>query len=140
MKKFLLLMVSVVFMFAFEWSGKVNWAISYNAAKNIAAKEHKLVMVDIALTNCPPCRYLASQVYTNDKVANYINKHFVPVFFLADKDAVPLEVQNYFTGSTPTIMFIKPNGELFTYFIGAKRPNDFLATLKEIESKYERKK
>ena len=139
MKKFLLLMVSVVFMFAFEWSGKVNWAISYNAAKNIAAKEHKLVMVDIALTNCPPCRYLASQVYTNDKVANYINKHFVPVFFLADKDSIPLEVQNYFTGSTPTIMFIKPNGELFTYFIGAKRPNDFLATLKEVESKYERK-
>ena len=139
MKKFLFFILSAVFIFAFEWNGKVNWSISYDAAKNIAAKEHKLVMVDIALTNCPPCRYLASQVYTNDKVANYINKHFVPVFFLADKDSIPLEVQNYFTGSTPTIMFIKPNGELFTYFIGAKRPNDFLDTLKEVESKYERK-
>ena len=140
MKKFLLLMVSVVSIFAFEWSGKVNWAISYNAAKNIAAKEHKLVMVDIALTHCPPCRYLASKVYTNDKVAKFINKNFVPVLFLADKDAVPLEVQNYFTGSTPTIMFIKPNGQLVTYFIGARTPNDFLAILKEIKKKYEAEK
>ena len=140
MKKFLLLMVGVVFMFAFEWSGKVNWSISYQAAKNIAAKEHKLVMVDIALSNCPPCKYLASKVYTNDKVANYINKNFVPVFYLADKDSIPLEVQSYFTGSTPTIMFIEPNGQLFTYFIGARTPADFLAILQKVKSKYEAKK
>jgi len=136
MKKLLLLLLGAVFIFAFEWSGKVNWSISYQSAKNIAAQEHKLVMVDVSLSNCPPCKYLASHVYTNSKVANYINKHFVPVFYLADKDSIPTEVQNYFTGSTPTIMFIEPNGKLFTYFMGARKPADFLAVLEEIESKY----
>ena len=140
MRKFVFLMLSAIFMFAFEWSGKVNWSISYQSAKSIAAKEHKLVMVDIALTHCPPCRYLASRVYTNTKVADYINKHFVPVFYLADQDSIPLEVQNYFTGSTPTILFIEPNGKLFTYFMGARTPSEFLSILKRINEKYEASK
>ncbi len=135
MKKVLLLLVGI-FLFAFEWSGKVNWAMSYDLAKSIAAKENKLVMVDIALTNCPPCRYLATKVYTDDKVANYINSNFVPVFYLADQDNIPTEVRNYFTGSTPTILFIKPNGELVYSFIGARPPSAFLKILQDVNSKY----
>lgn len=135
MKKFFLVLVGV-FLFGFDWGGKVNWAISYNMAKNIAQSEHKLVMVDVSLSECPPCKYLASKVYTNDKVANYINSHFIPVFYLADKDEIPVEVQNYFTGSTPTILFIEPNGELFYRMIGARPPQDFLLILKAVYSHY----
>jgi len=140
MKKLLLFFGLVISLFAFEWSGKVNWAMSYDLAKNLAAKEHKLVMVDIALTNCPPCRYLASRVYTNDEVANYINSNFIPVFYLADRDTLPTEVQNYFAGSTPTILFIKPNGELFKVIYGARPPKVFLQALQAINSAYKAKK
>jgi len=140
MRKLLLLALFLTSIFAFEWSGKVNWAMSYDLAKQLAKKEHKLIMVDVALSHCPPCRYLAENVYTNDEVANYINKNFVPVFYLADKDNLPLEVQNYFTGSTPTIMFIKPNGELFYRFIGARPPKMFLAILKDVNKQYKRSK
>ena len=135
LKKFVLLVVGII-LFAFDWSGKVNWAISYDAAKAIAKKEHKLIMVDVSLSHCPPCRYLAQHVYTNDEVANYINSHFVPVFYLADKDNLPIEVQSYFTGSTPTILFIKPNGELFRAIYGARPPKVFLKGLQEIENAY----
>ena len=140
MRKLLLLALFLTSIFAFEWSGKVNWAMSYDLAKQLAKKEHKLIMVDVALSHCPPCRYLAENVYTNDEVANYINKNFVPVFYLADRDNIPLEVQNYFTGSTPTIMFIKPNGELFYRFIGARPPKMFLAILKDVNKQYKRSK
>ena len=140
MFKKLMLLIFGVFLFAFDWSGRVNWAISYDAAKAVAKKEHKLIMVDVSLSHCPPCRYLAQHVYTDKKVANYINSHFVPVFYLADKDNLPVEVQNYFTGSTPTILFIKPNGELFSAIYGARPPQIFLKGLKEIEEKYEGKK
>lgn len=140
MRKLLLLALFLTSIFAFEWSGKVNWAMSYDLAKQLAKKEHKLIMVDVALSHCPPCRYLAQNVYTNDEVANYINKNFVPVFYLADRDNIPLEVQNYFTGSTPTIMFIKPNGELFYRFIGARPPKMFLAILKDVNKQYKRSK
>lgn len=135
MKKVIFMMLAI-FAFAIDWSGKVNWAMGFDSAKNVAAKENKLVMVDIALTHCPPCQYLATKVYTNDKVANYINKNFVPVFYLADQDSLPLVIQNYFTGSTPTILFIKPNGELFFRMIGARPPQTFLKILKEVNQKY----
>ena len=136
MKKIVFLTLSVVSIFAFNWSGKVDWSISYQSAKSIAAKEHKLVMVDISLSHCPPCRYLASHVYTNKKVADYLNKNFISVSYLADKESIPNEVQYYFRGSTPTILFIKPNGKLFTYFIGARRPTNFLSLLRLINNKY----
>jgi len=136
MRKVLLFVTFIVTIFAFEWSGKVNWAMSYELAKNLAKKEHKLIMVDIALSHCPPCRYLAAHVYTNDEVVSYINKNFVPLFYLADKDNIPPIIQNYFTGSTPTILFIKPNGELFYSFIGARPPKIFLQILEDVNEKY----
>ena len=55
MKKVLLLVFFVLNLFAFDWSGKVNWAMSYDFAKQFAKSQHKLIMVDIALTTCPPC-------------------------------------------------------------------------------------
>jgi uncharacterized protein YyaL (SSP411 family) len=140
MGRLLALLVVAIFSFGFDWSGKVNWALSYSSAQQLAEKEGKLIFVDIGLTTCPPCRYLAERVYTDPKVANYINSHFIPLFYLADRDRVPLPVANYFTGSTPTIMFIKPNGELFTSFIGARPPAQFLEILKRVEAKYKKER
>jgi len=136
MRKILLFLISSLMLFAFEWSGKVNWAMSYDLAKKLAKEQNKLIMVDVALTRCPPCKYLASKVYTDEEVAKYINENFIPVFYLADQDRLPAEVQNYFTGSTPTIMFIKPNGELYYSFIGARPPKSFLKILKNVNEKY----
>jgi len=136
MRKILLLSLFIISLFGFDWSGKVNWAMSYDLAKQVAKQENKLIMVDIALSNCPPCKYLAQKVYTDDKVADYINKNFVPVFYLADQDQLPDEVQNYFTGSTPTILFIKPNGELFYRMIGARPPEVFLRILQDVNNRF----
>ena len=140
MRKLLILFLSLIFAFSFDWSGKVNWAMSYNLAKQLAKNQHKLIMVDIGLSHCPPCRYLASKVYTQQDVADYINNNFVPVFYLADQDQIPAEVAQYFTGSTPTILFIKPNGELFYRMIGARPPQIFLKILKEVNENFKGKK
>ena len=127
-------------LLAIEWSGKVNWAMGYEVAQNIAASENKLIMVDIALTNCPPCKYMATKVYTDEEVSKYINKNFVPVFYLADQDTLPTIVQNYFTGSTPTILFLNSRGKLVSYIIGMRPPKVFLQTLQNINDKYKGKK
>jgi len=128
--------ILVASLFAVDWSGKVNWAMSFDVASNVAKSSNKLIMVDIALTTCPPCRYLAEKVYTDPEVSKYINDNFVPVFYLADQDALPPTVQNYFTGSTPTILFLKPNGELVYSMIGARPPQTFLKILKQVQTKY----
>jgi len=136
MKKLLVVLVLIGSLFAFDWNGKVNWAMSYGVAKSVAKTSNKLIMVDIGLTTCPPCRYLSEKVYTDPEVAKYINDHFVAVLYLADQDSLPPTVQNYFTGSTPTILFLKPNGELVYSMIGARPPKTFLSILKTVEKKY----
>jgi uncharacterized protein YyaL (SSP411 family) len=140
MKKLFAVLIMACSLFATDWSGKINWAMSYDIASNIAKTEHKLIMVDIGLTTCPPCKYLAEKVYTDPSVSNYINKNFVAVFYLADQDALPPLIQNYFTGSTPTILFLKPNGELFYSMIGARPPQVFLKIIEEVNKSYKGQK
>ena len=133
MKKLFVLLLVAINLFGIDWSGKINWAMNYDVAVNLAKSQNKLIMVDISKTNCPGCEYLAIEVYTDDEVASYINKHFVPLFYLVDKDNLPVIVENYFTGTLPTIMFLKPNGKLVYKIIGARPPKVFLKILKNIK-------
>ncbi len=132
MKKFFIVFLFAVFSFAFDWNGKVNWVMSFDIAKQIAKSEHKLIMVDVAGEHCPPCRYLATNVYTDEKVANYINNNFLPVLYIVEEDTLPKEVLNHFPRSTPTIMFFDENGKFITEFVGARPKGRFLQILKEV--------
>jgi len=136
MKKLLLIISLVISSFAFDWTGKINWAMSYDSAKRLAMQTHKPIFVDVALTNCPPCHYLATKVYTVPEIADYINKNFISVLIIADKEKVPAEVGDYFSGSTPTLMFIAPSGKLIYTHVGALRPNQFLEMVKKVKQAY----
>jgi len=137
MKKLLLVFMLVVSSFAFEWSGKVDWAMSYNQAKIISQKTGKPIFVDFALSHCPPCHWISSNIYTNDKVAKYMNTHFVNLLYIVDEQRVPQEVGQYFGESTPTLIIIK-NGKLVANQVGLQRswinnPENFINFLKEAE-------
>ena len=116
MKKLLLVLVFIVSSFAFDWTGKVNWAMNYNVAKNISAKTHKPIFIDIALSHCPPCHWISSNIYTDKKIADFINKHFVPVLIIADEDNMPSEVNKYFKGYTPDLIIMNSKGKEITQF------------------------
>ena len=132
MRKLFILLLITINLFGIDWSGKINWAMNYDSAINLAKSQNKLIMIDISRTECPPCEYLATKVYTDDEVANYINKNFIPLFYLVDKDNLPVIVENYFMGSTPTILFLEPNGKLVYSMIGARPPKVFLNILKSV--------
>ena len=112
MKKLFLIFVFIVSSFAANWSGdwagKVSWAMNYESAKRLALQTHKPILVDLALTNCPPCHYLADHMYTDTKIANFINKNFVPVLIIVDQEKVPTEVAQFFDGATPDLIIMDP--------------------------------
>jgi thioredoxin 1 len=133
-KKLLVVFLLVVSAFAFDWSGKVDWAMSYNQAKMISKQTGKPIFVDFALSHCPPCHWISDNIYTNDKVANYMNKHFINLLYVVDEQVPPYEVRQYFKGSTPTLIIIK-NGKLIKNQIGLQRswlnnPENFIDFLK----------
>ena len=133
MKQFFVLLLLIINLFGIDWSGKINWAMNYDSAINLAKSQNKLIMIDISKTNCPPCEYLATKVYTNDKVANYINNNFIPLFYFVDEDNLPVIVENYFMGTTPAILFLEPNGKLVYSMIGARPPEVFLNMLRNVK-------
>ena len=106
MKKLLLVLVLVVSSFGFDWSGKVNWAMNYEQAKSLAIRTNKPIFVDLALSHCPPCKYLSKNMYTDDKIANFINKNFVAVLIMVDEEKVPTEVAQFFSGYTPSLIIM----------------------------------
>jgi hypothetical protein len=49
-KKLLVVFLLVVSAFATDWSGKVDWAMTYNQAKMISEQTGKPIFVDFALS------------------------------------------------------------------------------------------
>jgi uncharacterized protein YyaL (SSP411 family) len=115
MKKLLLVFLLVVTSFAFDWAGKVNWAMGYDMAKRLSNKTGKPVFVDLALSHCPPCKYISTHMYSDDKIASFINKNFIPVLIIVDQERVPQEVAQYFSGYTPSLIIMKDGREIYQF-------------------------
>jgi len=136
MKKILF---SIVLLFSFLFASEsIHWVKDYKKAFNMAKKEHKLLFVDISVHHCPPCWYLANIVYKYPPVIEYINKHFIPMFYYADTDKVPLAFSPYFTGAAPNVLLIKPDDKLYYRIFGSRPAKIFLKTLKRINQKYQK--
>jgi len=116
MKKLMLVVMLVVSGFAFDWSGKVSWAMNYESAKKLSIRTHKPIFVDLALSHCPPCKYISKNMYTDDKIANFINDNFIPVLIIVDEEKVPTEVKQFFSGYTPSLIIMDPKGVQITQF------------------------
>ena len=115
MKKLFLVSFFVISLFGFDWAGKVYWAMNYEVAKKLSQRTNRPIFVDIALSHCPPCKYLATHMYVDDKIASFINKNFIPVLIIADKENVPTEVAQYFSGYTPSLIIMKNGREIYQF-------------------------
>jgi len=115
MKKLFLVSFFVISLFGFDWAGKVYWSMNYEVAKKLSQRTNKPIFVDIALSHCPPCKYLATHMYVDDKIASFINKNFIPVLIIADKENVPTEVAQYFSGYTPSLIIMKNGREIYQF-------------------------
>ncbi len=58
--------------------GKVNW-LTLKEAETLAAREKKPLLIDLYTDWCGWCKVMDKQTYSHEKVAEYINSHFIPV-------------------------------------------------------------
>ncbi len=136
MKKFFLIFLLAANVFA----NGINWVKDYKKAFETAKKEHKLLMVDISVHHCPPCWYMANIVYKYKPVTNYVNKNFIPMFYYADKNKVPIEFSPYFTGAAPNVLLITPDDKLYYRVFGSRPAKIFLEKMKQLNNKYQKGK
>ncbi|MFY8003901.1 MAG: thioredoxin family protein [Chitinophagaceae bacterium] len=92
--------------------------LSMKEALAKAAKENKLIFVDIYAVWCGPCKKLKNESFSNNEVAKYFNENFINLSFDGEKGegaqlAAMLQLNSY-----PSMYFITPKGEVLVYTAG----------------------
>lgn len=59
-------------------SQKINW-LSMEEAVELQQKEHKLILVDVYMPNCPYCKKMDKSTFGHPKVREYIAENFYAV-------------------------------------------------------------
>lgn len=150
----LVLVVGLLFSFTpVEDPPKIKW-MTFEEAIAAQKKAPKKIIMDAYTVWCGPCKMLDRNTFSNDDVAEYINKNFYPVKFNAEgKDIVNYkentfknpgydpqkkykrnsqhQLATYFgVRAYPTILFIDEEGELIAPIMGYKTPSQLEIYLK----------
>ena len=105
---------------------------SFADAKKQAKESGKIVFIDAYTTWCGPCRKMAAQVFTDHEVAEYFNKTFVNVKMDMEKTDGILAGRRYNVRFYPSLIFIKPSGELIRMEEGYHTKSQLLKLGREV--------
>jgi thiol-disulfide isomerase/thioredoxin len=91
-----------------------------------AAKEDKLVFLDMYTDWCGPCKLLKENVFIRWDVANFFNKNFINVQMNLEKGLGPMLGMQYGVRMVPTLIFITPDGTLLHKIEGFQKPQQLI--------------
>jgi thioredoxin-related protein len=106
----------------------------WNALTEKAAKENKLIMVDMTATWCYWCKQMDKKVFPDKAVGEFYNSNFISTK-LYDTDAMGKEfAQKYKVQGFPCFLFLDSEGKLVHRIDGAiVNGKDFIAEGKTIK-------
>ena len=99
-----------------------------------AKKENKLIFVDCYTSWCGPCKKMAKDVFTQDKVADYFNNNFVNCKIDMEKGEGPELKSGWEINAYPTFLVINFEGKIIHRVVGAYDADEFIGYLKEAQS------
>ena len=114
---------------------KINWH-EWNAESFQQAKDqHKLILIDVGTEWCGACQMMDWFTYTDAKVIELVNKHFVPI--QVDAELQPDIGEQYSSWGWPATIFMSPGAIQVNELAGNRVPENFIPILEKIISKYE---
>lgn len=94
---------------------------SFRQAVEKALKSRKLIFMDCYTAWCGPCRQLTKNVFPNDTVGAFFNRHFVSLKMDMEKGEGPKLAKQYQITAYPTLLFIDPHTQKMVYrMVGSK--------------------
>ncbi len=124
-KLFLFFLIVITQSFAMQINDDVSFKNIYKQKQNGS----KIVLMIYSTKSCPQCAYMKQKVFKDDKVKQFLDKHFVILEKDVKKDSLPSGFE-YF--GVPTIFFIDKNGTKKGEFIGSSRAKPFLEKLEQL--------
>ena len=99
-----------------------NWKSILAQAKS----ENKLIFLDAYTTWCGPCKAMAKDIFTNDKVAAIYNSSFINAKIDMEKGEGLELASKYNVQAYPTLLFIDGDGEVQHKALGFQNVEQFL--------------
>lgn len=97
-------------------------------------KQKKPIFVDAYTSWCGPCKWMSKNVFTQEKVGKFYNKHFINVKLNMEKGEGRTFARKYNVSAYPTLLYINSEGEVVHKVMGAKRADGFIQEGKKANS------
>ena len=131
----ILLLIGVASLNAQEGTQIQFFEGTFEEALATASKENKLIFMDAYTTWCGPCKWMASNTFTNASVAEFYNKNFINVKMDMERGEGPGLARKYRVMAYPTLLFINPEGEIAHKKMGALPAEAFLDLGQQVQKK-----
>jgi thioredoxin-related protein len=103
---------------------------SMEEALGLAAAENKMVMIFFWAEWCGYCIKIRREVFSDPKVHEVFNRDFLAVSVDIEKNAEAAELaKKYRARALPTMVFLKPGGEIAGILPGAVNQESFIKIL-----------
>jgi len=111
MKTLLTLLLSTYFLSAAD----IHWQNSYQAGLTLAKAENKPIIVMLSASYCKVCKKMKKTVFTDEKIINRQNKHYISIMLDIKKDTLPSHLKSL---GTPTFYYLSPEGKVLDTKVG----------------------
>jgi len=117
------------------WANEIQWAADFQSGIKKAQQQNKPVLFVFSRHSCKYCVILEKTTFANDQVIKALNENFVSIIAYSDEgDKFP---QYLWRPATPTLWFLKPNGEpIYQPLVGAVGEKYLLEALKVVKNEY----
>ena len=112
---------------------ELQWLDNYNAAKEKAKQEKKLIYVFISSSTCGWCDKFEKTTLQDENVKKRLKKEFVSVHLVREFDTVP---QKFATAPVPRHYFTDSQGNILYNSLGYRKADTFQAFMDNAEEKY----
>ena len=128
-----------LFIATSSMANEINWAKDFDTGIAKAIKENKPVLFVYSRHTCKYCIILEETTLSDKQVIKDLNKHFISIIAYSDEqDAMPREL---WRPGTPTLWFLKPNGEaMFQPIVGAIDASSFIKALEIVKKEFNKTK
>ena len=109
---------------------KINWLEWNKESFEKAKKEDKPILLDLTAVWCHWCHVMDATSYSDEEIAEIINKNFVPIKVYIDKR--PDIRERYNMGGFPSTVFLNPDGYIISgsTYVQPDRMKDLLEGVK----------